>query len=453
MLSKEIFGIYLDDHELHFVCAQSVFGQMLAKKFSTHLNSVGIHPNGGLSGLKNFLDMIPPLRKRQIYLTLPRSYFFVRDIELPSMPKEDAILSIEQSLSVYAHLPEEEIYYDILLCERDDGRLNALIIYATRIFIDAYIDVFHRTGHTESLKAIFPISLAMGAWIRISGNGITPFALVLRQKGIDELAVFQKKGCLYSISWIPKENSKENELAFRSVVSKYPKVKDRIYHLDRIDRMTSPLVNETSEMYGKPNPLPYSNKKFKNFPSLADNWAVSILAFVTSKHQVISIDSQPVRLSLIKPVPILLGMALILFGALSVYSWQFNQEIIIKQNELAAIKKEIKEIQNQLKPMEDAQATLMKSEKSMTDVETFMKGRPTLYTFINEIARVVPEKTWFNHFGFEKKQLSLKGESKDALVLQDALKKLGIFAQVNLVGSVTKTRDGADRFSIEIELK
>ena len=48
------------------------------------------------------------------------------------MPMEDALSSVENSMSVSCHLPLEEIYYDIHLCRTNQGNINALILYAPR---------------------------------------------------------------------------------------------------------------------------------------------------------------------------------------------------------------------------------------------------------------------------------------------------------------------------------
>ena len=76
------------------------------------------------------------------------------------MALEDALLSIKNSLPTYAHLPIDEIYYDVQLCPVEDRSVNALILYARRSDMEGYLSAFDDTGHRLCLflfSAVIPV--------------------------------------------------------------------------------------------------------------------------------------------------------------------------------------------------------------------------------------------------------------------------------------------------------
>ena len=75
-----------------------------------------------------------------------------------------------------------------------------LIVYAARKDMDEYLNIFRETGHMDSLRGIFPVSFGIGAWLNIHRYPM-PIGLMLPQDSVCELAVFQKRGCLFSGTW------------------------------------------------------------------------------------------------------------------------------------------------------------------------------------------------------------------------------------------------------------
>ncbi len=437
MIRREILGLYLDKEQIHYACAKKSFVSLSPKRLSLTLKSSGIVYGPAFSVLKDLLKGFSPHKNRHIYLALPRSRFFARDLQLPPMTMEDALISVRSSLSIYCHLPLEEIYYDIHLCRTLQGGINALIFYALRKEIDPYLDIFKDMGHQNSLKGIFPVSFGVGAWLHLEGYPM-PLGLILNHDEINELAVYGKKSCLLSMAWPFSEGEKEGEFLIETAKSKFQDLKDNIFYLN----------NEKSPVL----PRPLRNRMGK-LPNITENLGVAALSPVLSGWQQISIDGSPTKIKTIRPIKIIIPSVLAMVLIISFITWRTNRIILFQEKKVNSLKTEIRQLQKRLKPIEQKREALRKAKKFMEDIDDFIKTRPRLFSRINDVARLGPEGTWFSSFRFEKGVITMSGESKDALKVVESLRTSGLFEQVKLRGSVSRRKTGEERFSLTIKLR
>jgi Tfp pilus assembly protein PilN len=124
-----------------------------------------------------------------------------------------------------------------------------------------------------------------------------------------------------------------------------------------------------------------------------------------------------------------------------------------KETQIKAMTEQVQQIQNKLKPLQNKRESLQKTQKLVDTVERFMSTRPRLYSAINEVAKDVPDGTWFSQLVFRKDSVTLRGESNDALKVIETLRGSPLFEQVKLQGSVSRGQSGKDRFGLIIKLK
>jgi len=115
MVIKELVGIYLGKDALYYNCAVRTL-----TSWKSAIPGSSMEPSGVIQGyptltLREFLLRISPKPGRRIFLTFPRNRFFIRDLQLPPLPLEDALLSVQSNLSLTCHLSLDEIYHDIYL--------------------------------------------------------------------------------------------------------------------------------------------------------------------------------------------------------------------------------------------------------------------------------------------------------------------------------------------------
>ncbi|RLB26509.1 MAG: hypothetical protein DRG71_02005 [Deltaproteobacteria bacterium] len=436
IIPGDIVGLYVEKDRLLYCCIRKgLFGVSL-KEPGPDLAPHGTITGTDYSGLRKFLDGLYP-SKFEMFLALPRSTFFARDMSLPAMDLEEAWASVQNNLSVYCHLPLDEIYHDVLLSQYDDGRINALVFYAHRKEIDRILSVFDEAGKRHLLKRVVPFSMGVYHWLNMQGYRM-PLTLVLpSQEGSYELGLYSDEGFLYSASWPQSEGATVGELVLEGLAAKFGNVNGEPYFLDGHNTP------------GLPPPKP---NRLNGLPLINENPSVAAIAGALSRGRQISLDGRPVKVRQLRPWHVLLPLCVILFLLLGYLTLSSYKEVRGVGEEVKLVGARVQRLREKIKPLEKEINRLEESEKLFRDIESYVKGKPDLYKVINEIATVVPEGTWFSHLSYDKGKLTLRGTSNDALQVLKSLRKSEMFGEVRLVGSVSRNRFDNERFRIVLHL-
>jgi len=453
LIRKDVIGIYLEKDALHYACARWEFKGWVPRRVNPAGKSSGIIRGQGLSRLKIFLDSIPAPKITRFYLGLPREMFFVRDMELPFMPVEDALEAAKNSLQVLCHLPVQEIYYDIRICTTEKG-INVLVVYALKKIIDPYLSCFRDMGLQNALKAVFPISFGIGAWLNMDGYPL-PFGVKLKHENNDELTVFGKNGPIASVVW-PCFNG-EDDTAISGIILKFPEINNKIFcpnnntNNSNGSKYTNKDNKKTEEKASVFNLI--SSNKMVAFPNVSENLGIAAMSGGLSSLQIVSVDEKPPKVKVFKPIWIIVPLILILCMIAYFTTNYMEKAVIQKKQEVSIIKKDIRNLKNKLGPLEKKKAEEKNAAEFKADVNDFVNTRRDIFSLINSIAENVPDETWFTRFVYGNKAFTLNGESPDALKTVDALRDANLFEQVKMAGSVSRSSSGKERFAMKITLR
>jgi Tfp pilus assembly protein PilN len=439
MVIKEHIGIYLGKEALHYCCAARNIPSWQKAIPGSAMDPSGIIHGPALATLREILQRFSPKMGRQIFLALPRNRFFVRDIQLPPIPMEDALVSVQSMLPVTCHLPLDDIYHDVYLCRMPDGRVNALVIYALRKEIQPLLEIFREIGHEKSLAGLFPVSLGIGAWLSLQQFDMPMGVVISEDSSSSELAVYQRSGCVYSISWQSASAADGDKAIRESTCAKFHLAADHIYDLDDTDG-------------GLPLPDPLQDK-LPWLPPIRENLGVAALAAAQSSQQLVFLNGGVSRIKVFHLWKLFLPVVLVLSVILSVWTVKMNHSIARESESVSAMKTQAQQLQQQIRPLEKTRDALKKTKSLSDDIEDFIRLRPRMFTCFNEIARLIPEGTWFSRSSFQGAELTLQGQSKDALKVMESLRTSPLFDQVKLVGSVSRSPSGTEQFSLTIRLK
>lgn len=437
MINREILGIYLGEERLHYACVVKGAGRFSGRRPGEGRKAVDSIETSGPSALKELLAGISPARGRRILLALPRDLFFARDLTFPAMPPEEALEAVQSALPLHCHLPLDEIYYDIVVSRFRKGKLNLLVLYAPRGEIDRYRTIFRDTGHLDSLKGIFPVSVGIGAWLAMNGYSL-PAGIVSSGAEEFEFAVYGRKGMLFSMTGPADAGGAGLRMVTAGAVAKFPEVENRIYHL--------------SGEGGQNLPAP-SGDRFGKLPGIGENLAVAVISPALAGWQPVSVDPAPPKVKTVKPLRIIIPLALAAALACYGFTVRLERNISVQEKKVAALASEVKGLAKKLEPLEAHRKALKTADKFRKDVNEFMSERPSLFGQINAIAKLVPEGTWFSSLNFKNRVITLKGQSGDALKVLEDLRKSDLFGQVKLRGTVSRRPTGEERFSLTIKLK
>jgi Tfp pilus assembly protein PilN len=437
LANKGLLGIYTDKDSFQYVFVKKgMFGLTTRSPFP------GMEPFGEMTGsghslLKTFLQKISGRARCRIYLALPRDLFFARNIRLPPIFIEDALLSVQNNLSKYCHLPLDEVYYDVHFSSIKNG-INALIFYASRRKIDPYLQVFEETGMRSFLKGLFPLSFGIHAWLDIQ-QYTYPIGLMLpAQNKTCELALYAKEGFLYS-GVIPRSNSNPDEVSFPGIPDgESMELEGKIFRLGR---------------GGEPVLPPPPKNRCGKAPLLTENMGMAAVAPSLSRKQEISLDGRPTRLKYFHPAKVIVPLILVLAFGMAFLTWQASKRNSAKTKELLALQEQVQEMKKQVQPLQKNLEVFRRSNQFIANIDSFMSSRPNLYTVLNELAELVPQGTWFSNCSFERGTVTLRGTSSDAVKVLESFRKSGLFSQVKLIGAVSRVKTGEERFGLSMTLK
>ena len=439
MVIKEFIGIYLDKDALHYCGAVRTLSSWQNAIPGASMDPSGVIPGMAPATLRELLQRFSPNPGRRIFLAFPRSRFFIRDVQLPPVPMEDALMSIQSMLPVICHLPLDDVFHDIHFCRMPDGKVNALVIYALRREILPILEIFRETGHEKSLDGLFPVSLGMGAWLSHQQYAM-PMSLVISWENLPaELAIYHQAGCVYSMTLQNAGTSGEADAGMESALAKF--------HLPACSRYDlEPSGN------GLPLPDPPRNR-LSWLPSIQQNSGVAALSPVLSGQQRIFLNGSPPRIQVFRPWKLFIPALCLLAVLLTTWTVHLNHAVGRGKLQVSEMKDEVQQVKQRLRPLEKVRDALKKTESLSADIDDFIRLRPRLFSCFNEIARLIPEGTWFSRSSFQGTELTLQGQSRDALKIVESLRTSPMFEQVKLVGSVSRAPSGVEQFSLTLRLK
>ncbi len=437
MTSRGLLGIYVDKDSLQYVFVKKGILGLTTRVPFPGMEAFGEVPGSGHSLLRTFLQKISGRTRSSIYLALPRDLFFARKVRLPPIFIEEALLSIQNNLPKYCHLPLDEMYYDVHLSSIKNG-VNALIFYAPRRKIDPYLQPFEETGTRPFLKGLFPLSFGIHSWLAIQRYSY-PIGLMLpTEDKTCELALYAKEGFLYS-GINACASSSPDEISVPGIPDvESTELEGRIFWLGR---------------GGEPVLPPPSKNRFGKAPLITENVGIAAVAPALSKKQEISLDGTPTRLKYFHPAKVIIPLIFVLVLGMAFLTWQASERNSKKTKEFLALKEQVQQVKKQVQPLQKNLEILKKSSQFIQNIDSFMAARPNLYAILNKVAELVPEGTWFSNCSFDRDIITLRGISPDAVKVLDALRKSDLFSQVKLIGSVSRGKTGEERFGLSLTLK
>lgn len=435
MRTKKILGLYVDRDSLHYVSSVKRVSGYTLKTPGAGFESSGVKKGNGYTLLKTFLSELSSDPSRNIYLALPRSQVFIREIPLPPMSIEDVLSAVKNSLSIYSHLDPEDIYYDVIISPHGDDTYRVLLLYAAKDDIDRYRTLFSETGHGAALKGILPLSY--GLCVLLDGGDKDNHTLFsFDQENVTEFFLASGSSLAFSMS-CASNTVDEKKMIMASAHKKYPDLK---YPQGETDSDSATLGNGIN------------NNKLRFLPDWQKNLAAAAVAPAFSRIQQVSLDSQPVRIKVVYPVRYIIPFICALIALLWYVTDLKHVEFLEADELLTQMKQQVKQIESDLAPLQSQIDTLQKASILKKDVEEFMHTRPALYSAVNEIATLIPKGTWFGSFTFNNRGIVLRGTGKDAFKTLEALRGSELFDNVAFRGSVSRSATGEERFTITLQL-
>ncbi|MEJ5347083.1 MAG: hypothetical protein WHS46_00150 [Desulfosoma sp.] len=434
MAGKSILGIYLDENRLDYVHAVKRFGRIRLEPPHEGMPPFGTLP-GGAKGLEAFLRELPPKSHRRLSLCLSRNLFFVRDVEVPPVPMEDALDVVRNALPIHVHLSPEDIYWSVHLVRRRDKTISATLVYVERKIVDPVLSVLVETGHRGQLNSLCPISFGLAAWLRQTWS--LPSGLVREEEGLREVLVLDPDGVVCSRLLNPSEGIWDREQI-------------RAWFLAQ-GNVPAEKIEDWTESVDSESVTP--RKFFSDWPHPKINLGTAAAWALLSGRSVLCLDGRAPNIPGLHPAKAVLPF--LLFLALTAWGLGFHVErrTATLERSTARLAEETRKLEAELKPLEKNAQEMEQLKKLVKEADVFLKGRPRFYELLNDIAQRVPNGTWISQFNYAAGKMTVSFQSPDSLKTIESLRECPLLKDVKLQGSVNRGRDGKETFTVVLELK
>ncbi len=403
--------------------------------------------------VKAFLTRLETDRRRRITFAVTEKRVFFREIKFPQLSTQEAISAVRMAIDLHAHLRRDEIYFDVFGITEEDagddtkkGESKVLLAYIERSFLDPVIDAVRQTGHQRSLGIIAPVSCGIDGILRTAGTQQFPCTVLSRQddeirisfhgitnwEGSHSISLFSQSGLAHRLSELARLYPEPFHSLIKSPVFKVGK-----FQIAELDRQPEDPCSALAPL----GPL-CKDKEL--------SLAMCAAGIAFKSYPEIAFQEKPrkrpfrIKINAFQVIAILSAAAMITATSIGAF------RMMKVSSKVDAVDAKLAVLEKKIKPLLETRAKIDEIEKKKKELSDFTHELPSLLDVLKEIATLTPMDTWIRNFSLSGKKFRLSAEGKSATACIAALRKSRLFTQVKLVSSVTKSKDGNERFSVEL---
>ena len=390
-----------------------------------------------------------------IFMGIPRDMVVLRYIELPLAVKENLRGALNYEMEKYVPISAEDLYFDYQVLSEDkvDNRLKVLLIVVKKSYIDPYFDFRDRLG--AGISGIEITSTAMTNYFSCRpdmSDGNAHAIVYLRDDNL-ELNLVKERLLNYSKSVRVAETEGNlhslvlQELKpLREVLGEHGRV-EAAFCGSEVGIELLNRLREEGDLDIRPVEL-----SGITVPSYA-----LIPAYGLALKGVRKV---PMEINLLPPerrkkpskagyytMFVLTGLVI-----LSVIAWG-GSNIVRQKLDLSRLNAEIKSLDGKIANIERIKTKCKKLEDQI-DCLNALRGvhLPTL-NILKDLSQRIPENAWVNKFDFSDKEVKIEGYADSASELIPLIETSPLFKDAAFLSSITKSRDGKEKFRIGLKIK
>ncbi|HOO89324.1 MAG TPA: pilus assembly protein PilM [Syntrophales bacterium] len=391
-----------------------------------------------------------------IYLSVPRDLAVLRYIELPLAVKENLRETLGYEMEKYVPFSADDVYFDcrIISEDREAGTLKMLLVAAAKDAVGPY------TGLCQDLGTGI-------SGIEISSTALTGYfshGTVTGQAG--------SAAILYMAGGRIELNLVRNNLL---LYSRYVEAGGDMSDLSAVVRHELELLHEDLNNEEEKPPVifcgPPVDETFFTDPDGESLFEIQRLNFPDgriSSHELIpaygcalkAIQKTPMNINLLpvglrkKPSRAGYYAMLILGGLLilSLLSWGGGM-IVRERLTLERLDTRIGQLSAQVAGVGEMRAQCNELEKQIDYLINLGGNRIPVLDVLRELSDIIPQSAWINSFYVSGDDVRIEGYAELASELIPLLEGSPLFGDVAFVSTITKTKDGKEKFRIGLKVK
>ena len=406
---------------------------------------------GGLA--KDFLkkNRISPAG---LFLGIPRDLAVFRYLELPLAVKENLKDSLGYEMEKYVPFSDDEIYFDSQIIEenKETAKMRLALVVVKKESADPYLALANYLGAGIFNIEISSTGLSNYFSFQPNGDNGEIYSFVFLMKNHLELGIIKKRLLHYS-RFIKLEADNHQD-----IVSKEMKMlrkglgQDHQGPLDTllcVPREYVEMISRFSEEGVEVHPVDLSVRGIPSF-AIMPAYGLALKAF---KKVPMDINILPQYLRK-KPNKIGYYSMLVLTGMvlLSVFAWG-GSTIVRRKLMLDSLNIEIKQLSSEMAGIDRIRAECKGLEDQIDYLNAQSGDGANILKVLKDLSERIPESAWVSSLTFSDRDVQIEGQAGSASELIPLLESSPMFGNVTFLSTITKGRDGKERFRIGLKVK
>ena len=456
MLFQTSLGIDISDDLLSVVCLKaSLKGFHLAARAELSLDKeMPLDERVSLIArfLPDFLkqnQLVPSM----VFLGIPRRHSLLRYIQLPLAAKENLRETIGYEMEKYIPLTPEQIYFDfqIISEDRENGTIRILLTAVKRDTLSLFLSVARAIK--SGISGIEVRSVAAANCLANETGGPDPHtAAFVRIEGAAMDVGLLKHGRLDYSKEVPL-SSQAGDLV-RLIAHELKPVRQRLSQENGLlnavlcatggESLAEQLNSENEWLDVRP--ADFSRIGLASCQGVPA-YGLALKAFQTPPTDINLLPprlrKRASRAGLFTMVS--LGVLLVLL----LLAWA-GGNVLQRRLTLDRLNAELKTLSTVIAEIERDRNECARLENQLKALQDLYAG-PSALEILKELSERIPETAWVMGFTFSDNGVELEGEADSASELIPLLDESPVFRDVVFLSTITKTREGKDRFRIGLK--
>ncbi len=458
MLFQTSLGIDIQDHDVSLAYLKASFKGI---RFAAHATysfeeEIPLKKKVDLMGglVRDFIrqNSISPAA---VFLGIPRNMAILRYVELPLAVKENLRESLGYEMDKYIPFPADEIYFDyqIVVEDKDSGKLKLLLTAAKKETVDLYLDLSTHIGVGISGIEITSTAIANYFSSQEGSDWSDPCAIVsLRDDflGLD----FLKEGFLDYSRSVDRREWGADLAGFIS--SELQKLKSCL--AEPHDRLHTLLwgFDEDPELV---NYFKADESLEIHFVDLSERGLSSPAMVPAFGLALKGIQKQQTDINLVPRVfrkrPNKAGhySLLVLAGLLILLALAWGAGSIISQQlHLRRLNTEITRLSGEVKKIEQTRTKCEAVENQIDYLSRLFGAGVPVLDILRELSARIPKTAWVTNFTFSDGEVKINGRAEASSELIPSLEGSPLFSEVAFISSITRGKTGKEIFRIGLKI-
>lgn len=391
-----------------------------------------------------------------IFLGIPCDATILRDITLPLTVKENLHSTLRYEMEKYIPLALQDIYFDCQIIEEDKANnvIRVLLVVIRKKDLAPYLELNDQID--GDISGIELSSMGMARFLNYHPDTADQEAIIFfhPKDQVVEMG-FVKNHFLKYCKSIPstqddgdffKRITEELNLLKGMVPTGHGPMKLAIYDHRLSEERLKQLKTDTGldPVFLDPSRI-----------GLPAGELVSAfgLALKGVKKMPMQINLLPVEVRK-KPSRTGYYIMFILTGlvVLSGLAWGGSQ-IMHRRITLDRLNNEIKSMASEVENINRLETRIKAIEMELDQLNTLRNDRVSALDILKELSERIPESAWVQEFNFSEHGLQINGFAKSASELISLLEASPLFEDVVFLSTITKSKDGKERFRIGLKIK